>query len=192
MGYGVMSVSMFLVGPSILLGLIDSPTITLIGLCIMGFGCGMIIIPVLPDMIESTEEKYPGMDKDRLHNNISGLFIAAQGLGETLGPVLGSVFEEFYGFRTSFDIIGCTLLVFMAIYFFLCGRSTLFTRISQHVLPASKPTEPLLDASDKFVANTTAVAEYSPPSPSENMYAPAQYKTEINGLSTLVASTTIQ
>ena len=42
----------------------------------MGFGCGMIIIPIMPDMIESIEEKHPEIDEDELHNNISGLFIA--------------------------------------------------------------------------------------------------------------------
>ena len=98
----------------------------MIGLCIMGMGCGMIIIPVLPDMIESAEEKYPGMDMDQLHNSISGLFIAAQGLGETLGPVLGSVFEEYYGFRTSQDILGCIIFGFMIFYFILCGGTKIF------------------------------------------------------------------
>ncbi len=52
-GYGIISIGMFLVGPSQLLRIIDSEIITLIGLCIMGLGCGMIIIPVMPDMIES-------------------------------------------------------------------------------------------------------------------------------------------
>ena len=42
----------------------------------MGFGCGMIIIPVLPMMIEAIEKKYPDMDESELHNNLSGLFIA--------------------------------------------------------------------------------------------------------------------
>jgi hypothetical protein len=53
MGYGIISIGMFLVGPSQLLRIIDSEIITMIGLCIMGLGCGMIIIPVMPDMIES-------------------------------------------------------------------------------------------------------------------------------------------
>ena len=42
----------------------------------MGFACGMIIIPILPDMIDSIEEIYVDMDEEKLHNNISGLFIA--------------------------------------------------------------------------------------------------------------------
>ena len=68
---------MFFIGPSQLLGFYDSPAIVVLGLAIMGFGCGMIIIPILPEMIEAIEERYPNMNEDELHNNISGLFIAA-------------------------------------------------------------------------------------------------------------------
>jgi hypothetical protein len=55
MGYGITAIGMLLVGPSQLLGLIDSEKITMVGLCIMGFGAAMIIIPVMPDMIEVAE-----------------------------------------------------------------------------------------------------------------------------------------
>ncbi len=58
-GYGIISVGMFLVGPSQLLRIIDSEIITMIGLCIMGLGCGMIIIPVMPEMIEAAIGRYP-------------------------------------------------------------------------------------------------------------------------------------
>ena len=116
MGYGIISIGMFLVGPSQLLRIIDSEAVMLIGLCIMGLGCGMIIIPVMPDMIEAAQTRYPQMAEEMLHNKISGIFIASQGLGETLGPVLGSIFEELVGFRSSQDIIAITLLVFMVVY----------------------------------------------------------------------------
>lgn len=76
-GYGVTSIGMLLVGPSQMLGLIDSEKITMAGLCIMGFGAAMIIIPVMPDMIEIAEEKYPHMEKEVLQNKISGLFISS-------------------------------------------------------------------------------------------------------------------
>jgi hypothetical protein len=55
MGYGITSIGMLLVGPSQMLGLIDSEIITMVGLCIMGLGNAMIIIPVMPDMIEAAE-----------------------------------------------------------------------------------------------------------------------------------------
>lgn len=65
-GYGITSIGMLLVGPSQMLGLIDSEKITMGGLCIMGFGAAMIIIPVMPDMIEIAEQKYPHMEKEVL------------------------------------------------------------------------------------------------------------------------------
>ena len=77
-------------------------------------------------MIEAVEEAYPMLHEEELHNTISGLFIASQGLGETLGPVLGSTLDHLYGFRTSQDIIACSLLVFMVLYFLFCGNFTMF------------------------------------------------------------------
>lgn len=77
-GYTLLSVGMFLVGPSKLLGIYNSPAFIILGLAIVGFGAGMTIIPVLPDMIEVVEERNnDSINEDELHNNISGLFIAA-------------------------------------------------------------------------------------------------------------------
>ena len=126
LGYLALTIAMFLIGPSKVLGLPELTSITLIGLTICGLGCGMIIIPVLPDMIEATEDRHPGTDMDQLHNSISGLFIAAQGLGETLGPILGSVFENKYTFRPAVDLLSMILFTFMIIYFFVCGRMSIF------------------------------------------------------------------
>ncbi len=120
---------MLLVGPSEILRIIESEVITLIGLCFMGLGCGMIIIPVMPEMIESAQTRYPKMQEEMLHNKISGIFIASQGLGETLGPVLGSVFEELVGFRYSQDIIAGILITFMILYFAVCGGKTMFEKV---------------------------------------------------------------
>lgn len=76
LGYALTSAGMFLVGTSKLFGLYNSPAFIILGLAIMGFGCGMIIIPVLPDMIDSIEESHPHINTSLLHNKISGLFIA--------------------------------------------------------------------------------------------------------------------
>lgn len=109
-----------------MLGIYNSPSITVIGLAIMGFGCGLIIIPIMPDMIEAAEENDPNIDETVLHNNISGLFIAFQGIGETAGPILGSVLEDTYGFRLSQDFMALGVLFFLILYFFCCGRFSLF------------------------------------------------------------------
>lgn len=125
-GYSLLTLGMFLTGPSKLLGIYNSPSFIILGLAITGFGCGMVIIPVLPDMIEAAEDRYPFLNEDELHNNISGVFIAAQGLGETLGPIMGSVFEDVYGFRTAADIIAVGISAFLILYFLTCGGFTAF------------------------------------------------------------------
>lgn len=61
-GYAILSTGMFLVGPSKILGLYNSPAFIILGLAIVGFGAGMVIIPVLPDMLEAAESKYPQFD----------------------------------------------------------------------------------------------------------------------------------
>lgn len=62
LGYILMALGMFLVGTSKILGFYNSPAFVIIGLAIMGFGAGMIIIPILPDMLESIEERHPTID----------------------------------------------------------------------------------------------------------------------------------
>jgi hypothetical protein len=42
----------------------------------LGFGCGLLIIPILPDMIESVEERFPIIDEEEMNNIMSGMFIA--------------------------------------------------------------------------------------------------------------------
>jgi hypothetical protein len=75
-GYMILFVALILVGPSQVLGIYNSPAFIILGLALMGFGCGTIIIPIMPEMIEAIEERYPDIDESELNNNISGLFIA--------------------------------------------------------------------------------------------------------------------
>jgi len=126
LGYGILTLGLLFVGPSKLLGLYNSPAFIILGLAIMGFGCGLIIIPVMPEMIEAVEQAYPNIEQDELHNNISGLFIAFQGIGETAGPILGSVLDDMYGFRTANDVMGSTVFTFMILFFLFCGRMKMF------------------------------------------------------------------
>ena len=55
---------MILLGPSNMMHLPNSSYLVLLGLGILGFSCGMIIIPILPNMIQAIEERYPNMDEE--------------------------------------------------------------------------------------------------------------------------------
>jgi len=122
-GLSIMSLSLFMIGPSSWIGFDREDIFILIGLSLLGVSGGMIIIPVMPEMIEAVEKDHRfHYDEDELNENISGMFVAAQGIGETLGPVLGSVLASTYGFDNSQDIIGAYLAVFLMAYIIFCGR----------------------------------------------------------------------
>lgn len=74
-GYGILCFGMLLVGPSKLLGLYNSPAFIILGLAIVGFGGGMIIIPIIPEMIDAAEEAHPDIEEEELNNNVAGICI---------------------------------------------------------------------------------------------------------------------
>ena len=99
-GIFLMSVGMFFVGTSKSLGLENSPIMIMLGLAIIGAAAGMISIPVLPEMLEAIEERNDrNYNLEELNNYISSIFVTSTGVGEFIGPVLGSTLNAKYGFR---------------------------------------------------------------------------------------------
>ena len=76
-GLTALCISCIFIGPSKIIGIHESTFIIVFGLCILGFGAGLTIVPILPELIECIEENHPNFDKDKLNNLISGLFIVA-------------------------------------------------------------------------------------------------------------------
>jgi hypothetical protein len=75
-GYCFMAASMFLVGPSKILGFYNSPAIILLGISLLGFGIGTVIIPTMPEMIEVLERAFPHLDEDELTNHVTALCVS--------------------------------------------------------------------------------------------------------------------
>ncbi len=65
----------FLIGPWKYVTIQRVGALTLIGLSILGIACATIIIPVMPEMIESVEHEYSQNDMMALHSMISGIFV---------------------------------------------------------------------------------------------------------------------
>jgi hypothetical protein len=62
----------------------------------------MVTIPIMPEILDSIEERKDlseNMNEHVLHNNLSGYFVMCQGLGESLGPLTSSVLERKIEFR---------------------------------------------------------------------------------------------
>lgn len=90
---------MAFVGTSKTLGLENNPAMIIMGLMIVGAATGMVSVPVLPEMLEAVQNEKLDYDLLELENRISSLFCFATGMGETLGPILGSTLYTAYGFH---------------------------------------------------------------------------------------------
>jgi len=98
LGIILLGVGMAFVGTSKSLGLQNNPAMIIMGLMMIGGAGGMISIPVLPEMIEAVQERELNYPMDELENRISGLFCFSNGIGESIGPILGSSLYTAYGF----------------------------------------------------------------------------------------------
>ena len=105
------------VGPSELFGFSDSLLIMAIGQALHGLVDPFLLVPSLPEMIESVIHKYP--DDEFLINDLSsGIFNCFLGIGQISGPLYGSLMTEHAGFRLTADYVAFILLGFSVIYFF--------------------------------------------------------------------------
>ena len=101
-GFIMITLAMQMIGGSdTLFEFQKQPVFIFLGLCLIGLSCGMISIPVLPEMlecIEDDEELAQKYDIETIENVISGLFISFQSIGEAVGPIAASSLSEHYGF----------------------------------------------------------------------------------------------
>ena len=108
------SFSMLFVGPSY--SLPNSLLLMAIGqLLIGGFGL-FLMVPVIPEMINSASTYYPDQIIE-ITDISAGVFNSGLGLGQVLGPIFGSYMTKSFGFRNWWDMIGIVLLAYTVIYF---------------------------------------------------------------------------
>jgi hypothetical protein len=73
-------------GPSQLLALPLSLKLMMFGQLILGTCGGLMIVPSLPEMIDSLREKYPGQEEE-VGLQASGVFNSILATGQILGPI---------------------------------------------------------------------------------------------------------
>ena len=61
------------------------------GLALTGFLMGFVCIPNMPEMMKATREIYPDSDIEQANNILSGFLTAGFGVGQSLGPLIGSL-----------------------------------------------------------------------------------------------------
>ena len=92
-----------------------------VGLGLSGFLMSFLSIPNMPEMMKGTREAYPNCDLDHANSLLSGMLNAGFGIGQAIGPILGSLLYEWVGFRSTMDITAIACLSYALIYFLCAG-----------------------------------------------------------------------
>lgn len=100
----------------------------IIGLTIFGFGTTFVTIPIMPEILDSIDERKTNYNEIALQNRVSGYFIVCQGLGESAGPLVSSILEKAYGFRMTQYALGVFVTCFLFIYITACGVHGFFSK----------------------------------------------------------------
>ena len=113
-----------------LIGLEQSVPI-LFGLSILGLSCAIIVIPVLPEMLESvtSDKKIAATyDKSVIENVNSGVYVFFEAVGEAIGPSFSAFLTDNWGFHKSHTIYCAIIVIFILNYFLVCGNFKMFTQ----------------------------------------------------------------
>ena len=107
------------VGPSDVFSFPESIWFMIIGQALHGLIDPFILIPSLPEMIESVLPLYPESAETQINDISSGIFNMFLGIGQIIGPLYGSIVTAEYGFRYCCDLVSIICLVFAISYYVL-------------------------------------------------------------------------
>ena len=113
----VSGIGFILVGPSDLLNFSDSLILMGIGQTITGILTAFMMIPGLPEMVESSIPLYPPSQEREVNNLSSGIYNSFLGFGQVIAPTYGALTSEAVGFRMTCDIVAILCIFFAIIYF---------------------------------------------------------------------------
>ena len=105
---------MFLVGPSTYLP--NDVRIMAFGQSLIGIFGPMMMVPAIPEMINSASVIYPSKIIE-ITDISSGIFSCFLGIGTIIAPVFGSYITKITSFRFCSDIVGLILLTYCTMYF---------------------------------------------------------------------------
>jgi hypothetical protein len=106
------------VGPSDMLGMPDILSVMGLGQAIAGITTAFLLIPGLPEMIESSIPAFPGQE-NKVNDLSAGIFNSFLGFGQVLAPAYGSLMVEQVGFRITCDVVSILCIAFSLSYFIM-------------------------------------------------------------------------
>lgn len=118
--YIISFVALILLGPSKFFHFpYNSVPMTIAGLGILGFTTATVFVPLLSEIIDAIEEKENCRGNAIINDKASALFNTAGAIGTIIGPIIGGIMDDKFGFQTTCDILAGSSLVFGALFFFL-------------------------------------------------------------------------
>ena len=102
-------------GPSLVLGLPLSLTLMFIGQLMLGYCGALMIVPSMPEMIDSLKYMYPGQENE-VGLQSAGIFNSALATGQILGPIYATSSVQAVGFRYSCDVQAIAYFIFFVLY----------------------------------------------------------------------------
>lgn len=105
------ALGLFLIGPSRLFNLPDTPETVLAGLITCGFGRSVAVSLLLAEIIEESNRAFPEL-RDSAPEIASAFYVTALGLGSVLTPFLSRSLSKNVGFGVTMDILGMVVLIF--------------------------------------------------------------------------------
>jgi hypothetical protein len=87
-----------------------------VGFSIFGLANPLCLAQGLPEMKESVLKKYPLLDRKEVAKKSSGIFTAASGLGQMIGPIYGANLRHQIGFRATVECTALISAVFAVLY----------------------------------------------------------------------------
>ena len=112
-------VAFIFVGPSQMLDFPNTLVMMAIGQALVGIFTATMMIPGLPEMVESMKPKFPKEQERQVNDYSSGIFNSFLGFGQVLAPMYGSTVTANYGFRLTADIVAIICFAFGLLYFIL-------------------------------------------------------------------------
>lgn len=108
------------VGPSELFDFPNTLPMLILGQALRGVVDPFILIPSLPEMIESVLPHYPEELGPAINDLASGMFNMFLGLGQVMGPILGTYLCDAFGFRMCCDVVALVCLAYSLLYYVIC------------------------------------------------------------------------
>ena len=76
-----------------------------------------VLVPSLPEMIESVIPLYPESAESQINDLSSGIFNMFLGIGQVMGPLFGAIVSKNLGFRMTCDLVAVICLLFSMCYY---------------------------------------------------------------------------